>query len=160
LPPIRHSSSRTLGLEYINEIDQSNASYPGYCYPSASYPCADGQQYFGRGPLQISWNFDYALAGQALNLNLLDNPNLVTTNSTVAWDTAIWYWMTWVDGNGYTGHTAMTGSHGFGEAINAINGKIECDAVGFGHQEMQDRSLVYRRFAQLLGVAPGNHLTC
>jgi hypothetical protein len=41
----------TAGLVYINEIDQSQ-----YCDPSSTqYPCAAGQEYYGRGPLQISW---------------------------------------------------------------------------------------------------------
>lgn len=40
------------GLYYITEIDQSNS----YCDSTdTQYPCAPGQKYFGRGPLQLSW---------------------------------------------------------------------------------------------------------
>jgi hypothetical protein len=40
------------GLFYVEEIDQSF----NYCdNTSIQYPCAPGQKYFGRGPLQLSW---------------------------------------------------------------------------------------------------------
>ncbi len=31
-------------------------------------PCAPGKTYHGRGPMQLSWNYDYAPAGVALRL--------------------------------------------------------------------------------------------
>ncbi|HEY3869433.1 MAG TPA: glycoside hydrolase family 19 protein, partial [Actinocrinis sp.] len=52
----------TGGLVYVNEIDQSG----DYC-ASESYGCPAGTYaYYGRGPLQISWNFNYEAAGQAI----------------------------------------------------------------------------------------------
>ena len=70
-------SHETGGLVYINEIDQSG----NYC-ASEPYGCPAGSnQYFGRGPLQISWNFNYYAAGNALGIDLLDNPNLVSTDA-------------------------------------------------------------------------------
>ena len=68
----------TGGLVYINEIDQSG----DYCDTSESYGCPAGTYaYYGRGPLQISWNFNYEAAGNALGVDLLDNPNLVSTDA-------------------------------------------------------------------------------
>ena len=52
-------------LVYIEQI----AKGP-YCQDSAKYPCAPGQQYYGRGPIQISWNYNYGAAGDALGVNL------------------------------------------------------------------------------------------
>lgn len=26
-----------------------------YCSPNPTYPCAPGKQYYGRGPMQLSW---------------------------------------------------------------------------------------------------------
>jgi len=26
-----------------------------YCAPNPNYPCAPGQEYYGRGPIQLSW---------------------------------------------------------------------------------------------------------
>jgi len=51
-----------------------------------------GQYYYGRGCLQLSWDCNYAGAGTALGVDLLSNPNLVATNNTLAWASALWFW--------------------------------------------------------------------
>ena len=143
----------TGGLVYINEIDQSG----DYC-ASESYGCPAGTYaYYGRGPLQISWNFNYEAAGQAIGQDLLDNPDLVATNSTISWETALWYWMTSTGGGSVTSHEAMVTGAGFGDTIRAIN-DIECN--GGDTAEMQDRVNDYESFTSILGVSPGSNLTC
>jgi predicted chitinase/chitodextrinase len=143
----------TGGLVYINEIDQSG----DYC-ASESYGCPAGTYaYYGRGPLQISWNFNYEAAGQSIGQDLLDNPNLVSTNAAISWETALWYWMTQNGGGSMSSHTAMVDSAGFGDTIRSIN-DIECN--GGATAEMQDRVNDYESFASILGVSPGSNLTC
>ncbi|GMP64033.1 hypothetical protein CsSME_00025479 [Camellia sinensis var. sinensis] len=34
------------------------------------WPCAPGQQYYGRSPIQLSYNYNYGQAGEALELDL------------------------------------------------------------------------------------------
>ena len=144
----------TGGLVYINEIDQSG----NYC-ASESYGCPAGTySYYGRGPLQISWNFNYYAAGNAIGQDLLDNPNLVSTNAAISWETALWYWMTQSGPGTMTAHNAMVNSAGFGQTIWAINGSVECN--GANTAEMQDRVNDYQAFTAILGVTPGNNLTC
>ena len=144
----------TGSLQYVSEIDQAV-----YCdSTNTQYPCASGQEYYGRGPLQISWNFNYGAAGAALGQPLLANPGLVASSSSISWSTGIWYWMTQVGPGTMTGHTAMTTSAGFGQAIRSINGSVECN--GNNVSEMQDRVSRYQTAAQVLGVTPGNNLTC
>ena len=144
----------TGGLVYINEIDQSG----DYC-ASESYGCPAGTTaYYGRGPLQISWNFNYEAAGQAIGQDLLDNPNLVSTDAAVSWETALWYWMTQTGPGTMTGHNAMVNGAGFGQTIWAINGSVECN--GGNTAEMQDRVNDYQSFTSILGVSPGSNLTC
>ncbi|MGR9712597.1 chitinase, partial [Escherichia coli] len=48
------------------------------------YPCAPGKGYFGRGPIQLSWNYNYGACGQSLSLDLLRQPELVGSNPKVA----------------------------------------------------------------------------
>ncbi|EAS07903.1 class I chitinase (macronuclear) [Tetrahymena thermophila SB210] len=56
----------------------------------------DLKQYFGRGPLQLSWNYNYGPFSQYYfqDDRLLSNPNILTTNQTYCWASAIWFWMT------------------------------------------------------------------
>ncbi|WP_030441790.1 glycoside hydrolase family 19 protein [Actinoplanes subtropicus] len=146
----------TGGLVYIDEINQAN--WPTYCDWSQPYGCPAGQSaYHGRGPIQLSWNFNYYAAGNALGVDLLDNPNLVATDAAISWETGIWYWMTGTGNAGTTSHNAMVNGQGFGTTIRAING-IECN--GGNTAEMQDRVNLYTRFAGILGVPTGGNLTC
>jgi predicted chitinase len=151
LANIDHESG---GLRYVREINQAN--WNSYC---SSGNCG-GRQYYGRGPMQLSWDYNYQTAGSALGIDLYFNPDLVATDSAVAWKTAIWYWMTQRAAAPRTPHDAMVSGAGFGETIRAINGGIECNASGLGNQQMQARVAKYRQFTQLLGVPPGNNLTC
>ncbi|NEA52682.1 chitinase [Streptomyces sp. SID13666] len=147
----------TGGLVYI--VEQNTANYPHYCDASQSYGCPAGQAaYYGRGPIQLSWNFNYKAAGDALGIDLLHNPNLVQNDSSVAWKTGLWYWNTQSGPGTMTPHNAMVNGAGFGETIRSINGSIECN--GGNPAQVQSRIDAYQRFVQILGVPAGNNLSC
>lgn len=142
----------TGGLVYV--VEQNTANYPTYCDWSQSYGCPAGQAaYYGRGPIQLSWNFNYKAAGDALGIDLLHNPNLVQNDSAVAWKTGLWYWNTQSGPGSMTPHNAMVNQAGFGQTIRSINGSLECD--GRNPAQVQSRVDAYQRFAQILGVSPG-----
>ncbi|MGW7097911.1 glycoside hydrolase family 19 protein [Streptomyces sp. NPDC054838] len=150
-------SHETGGLVYI--VEQNTANYPHYCDASQPYGCPAGQAaYYGRGPIQLSWNFNYKAAGDALGINLLANPYLVEQDPAVAMKTALWYWNTQNGPGTMTAHTAMVGGAGFGETIRSINGSLECN--GGNPAQVQSRVNAYQSFTQVLGVTPGDHLTC
>ncbi|MFF2525104.1 glycoside hydrolase family 19 protein [Streptomyces liangshanensis] len=147
----------TGGLVYVTEINQAN--YPHYCDPNQPYGCPAGQAaYYGRGPIQLSWNFNYKAAGDALGIDLLNNPWLVQNDSAVAWKTGLWYWNTQSGPGTMTPHNAMVNGAGFGQTIRSINGSLECD--GRNPAQVQSRVDAYNRFTQILGVAPGANLYC
>ncbi|MFI9722063.1 glycoside hydrolase family 19 protein [Streptomyces sp. NPDC052396] len=147
----------TGGLVYV--VEQNTANYPHYCDWNQPYGCPAGQSaYYGRGPLQISWNFNYKAAGDALGIDLLNNPYLVQNDAAVSWKTALWYWNTQRGPGSMTPHEAMVNGRGFGETIRSINGAVECD--GRNPAQVQSRVTNYQRFTQLLGVAPGGSLYC
>jgi chitinase len=147
----------TGGLVYI--VEQNTANYPHYCDTSQSYGCPAGNaMYYGRGPIQLSWNFNYKAAGDALGINLLNNPNLVQTDSAIAWKTGLWYWNTQSGPGTMTPHNAMVNSRGFGETIRSINGSIECN--GGNPAQVQSRVDAYQRFVQILGTTAGSNLYC
>ncbi|WP_420477046.1 chitinase [Noviherbaspirillum sp. ST9] len=157
LAQVMHESG---GLRYVTELNQAN--WPLYCLASVQYPCAPGKQYYGRGPLQISWNYNYATAGAAFGVDLLNNPDLVETDAATAWKTALWFWMTSVGAGTMTGHAAMVNNAGFGETTRSINGALECGkaAGSDGYLKMQMRVTYYLDIARLLGVDAGGNLTC
>ncbi|MFD7476957.1 glycoside hydrolase family 19 protein [Streptomyces sp. NPDC059837] len=150
-------SHETGGLVYV--VEQNTANYPTYCDWSQSYGCPAGQSaYYGRGPIQLSWNFNYKAAGDALGIDLLDNPWLVQNDASVAWKTGLWYWNTQTGPGTMTPHNAMVNTAGFGQTIRSINGSLECD--GRNPAQVQSRVDAYQRFTTILGVSPGANLYC
>lgn len=153
---------------YCYTQEQGN---PGaYCSPSAQWPCAAGKKYYGRGPIQISYNYNYGQAGKAIGANLLANPDLVATDPVVSFKTAFWFWMT-AQSPKPSCHAVITGNWkpsgtdtaagrvaGYGLITNIINGGIEC---GKGpNAKVQDRIGFYKRYCDILKVGYGDHLDC
>ncbi len=154
LANVNHESG---GLVYI--VEQNTANYPTYCDWARSYGCPAGQAaYYGRGPIQLSWNFNYKAAGDSLGIDLLNNPWQVEQNAAVAWKTALWYWNTQTGPGTMTPHNAMVNGAGFGETIRSINGTRECN--GGNPAQVQSRVNSYTQFAGLLGVPTGANLYC
>ena len=150
---LANANHETGGLVHVTEIDKSrNMCGAGVGCPAGPYA------YYGRGPIQLSWNFNYNAAGQALGLPLLNEPHRVEQSASVAWQTAIWYWTTQNGPGSMTAHAAMVNSRGFGETIRSINGSLECNGGNPG--QVQSRVNAYVRFTGILGVAPGGNLSC
>jgi len=139
----------TIGFCYIEEIQKDD-----YCDSNnTQYPCAAGKQYYGRGPIQLSWNFNYGPAGSYLGVDLLNNPETVAQDALIAWKTALWYWNVNSDC-----HSAITSGQGFGATIQAINGALECN--GGNTDEVNDRVSYYTKYCSQFGVDPGSNLSC
>ncbi|WP_326946120.1 MULTISPECIES: chitinase [unclassified Amycolatopsis] len=147
----------TGGLVYV--VEQNTANYPHYCDTSQSYGCPAGTAaYYGRGPIQLSWNFNYKAAGDSLGIDLLNNPYLVEQDAAVAWKTGLWYWNTQTGPGTMTPHDAMVNQRGFGETIRSINGSIECN--GGNPAQVQSRVDKYTQITGILGVPTGDNLSC
>lgn len=144
-----HVNHETIKFCYINEI---NGPSKNYCDPtSTQYPCAAGKGYYGRGPLQISWNYNYGGAGQSLGFDGLNDPDAVARSPVLAFQAALWFWMNSV-------HEAIVSGQGFGATIRAINGALECN--GKNPNAVNNRVAYYEQFCQQFGVDPGSNLTC
>ncbi|MFF5919209.1 glycoside hydrolase family 19 protein [Streptomyces flavochromogenes] len=150
-------SHETGGLVHI--VEQNTANYPHYCDAGQPYGCPAGQAaYYGRGPIQLSWNFNYKAAGDALGIDLLNNPWRVEQDPAVAMMTGLWYWNTQSGPGTMTAHNAMVNGAGFGQTIWAINGSLECN--GRNPAQVQSRVTKYQQFTQILGVPAGSNLSC
>ena len=120
-----------------------------------------------------SWTFishyNYGQAGKAIGADLIDNPDLVVTNPTISFKTAIWFWMT-PQANKPSSHDVIIGNWrpsaadtsasrvpGYGVVTNIINGGLEC---GHGSDNrVADRIGFYKRYCDI-GSKPGNNLDC
>nr|AHY24795.1 endochitinase [Triticum aestivum] len=151
-------------------FNQERGAASDYCSPNSQWPCAPGKKYFGRGPIQISYNYNYGPAGRAIGTDLLNNPDLVATNATVSFKTALWFWMT-PQSPKPSSHDVITGRWspsgadqaagrvpGYGVITNIINGGLECGRGQDGR--VADRIGFYKRYCDLLGVSYGDNLDC
>ncbi|TMW57799.1 hypothetical protein Poli38472_014402 [Pythium oligandrum] len=135
-------------------------SYPvtQYCNPS-QVPCAPGKRYHGRGPMQLSWNYNYNAAGRALGIDLLNNPDLVSSDKSITWQTALWYWMT-PQKAGRIIHDVVTRDDGFAQSTDIINGGMECGpSAPYKYKELQ-RIEYYKRICSVFGVQPVARVSC
>ncbi|MFJ3281207.1 glycoside hydrolase family 19 protein [Streptomyces halstedii] len=154
---LTHADFESVGLRYVKEINEAN--YGRKCDDTQPYGCPAGREaYYGRGPIMFSWNFNYKAAGDALGLDLLNDPWLVERDPSVAWQTALWYWNTQNGPGVMTSHEAMVGGAGFGQTIRSLNGALECD--GGNPESVASRVERYERITGIIGTAPGSGLTC
>lgn len=162
------------GLCYNREMSPSQS----YCDESykIDYPCAPGAEYYGRGALPIYWNYNYGATGQALNVDLLNHPEYVEQNATLAFMTAIWRWMTPIKKNQPSAHDIFVGNWKptkndtlakrgptFGTTMNVLYGDYTC---GQGDIDAMNNIIThYLYYLDLMGVGreeAGSHddFTC
>jgi predicted chitinase len=154
LANVNHETGALVYVEEIAKGDYTDWGSSG-CAPEA------GKRYYGRGPIQLSWNYNYCAASRSIFGDqevLRRDPDRVAREAWVAWATGIWYWMTSTGPGTMTCHDAMANDRGFGETIRSINGSLECG--GRNPTQVNSRIDAYRRFCSMLGVDPGGNLTC
>ncbi|XP_059065779.1 cysteine-rich receptor-like protein kinase 10 [Cryptomeria japonica] len=132
---------------YINAI-HSDLDYCDETY--TTYPCTEGESYRGRGPIQLTWNFNYGAARDYFNLDLLDKPELVSTNSTISFQTALWFWMINSDC-----HTHIVSGEGFLETVKELG-----NSGGNCPEDIASRAKYYKTYCEQLGVDPGPNVEC
>jgi hypothetical protein len=150
-------------------IHESNTSLP-YTAANDTYPAVAGKKYYGRGPMQLSYNGNYGYASDCIfgdKKMLLNNPGLVETDPVIAFKTAIYFWMT-PQTYKPSAHDVMIGkwqpnatdkaagrTPGFGMTINIVNGEVECNK-GENIFSMNDRIGFYQYFLKTLGASDAN----
>lgn len=135
---LAHAVWETVGFIYTKEVycqtnlqDCANA-YPNY---QGGLP---GKVYYGRGMMQLTWDYNYKAASAYLygDDRLLQNPDIVGEDPEVGWATAAYYW--WAN--------VHTRSDTFGSTLKAINGFLECEGGSHG----QNRYLRFMHYKDIL----------
>jgi hypothetical protein len=103
--------------------------------------------------------------------DILSNPDLVASDATISFKTALWFWTTasnpkpschdvMVDNwSPSSSDTAAGRTAGFGVTIDIINGGVEC-GTGTASAGATNRVAYYKDFCSQLGVDPGPNLDC
>ena len=132
------------GLYFVHEVGYTSANSAGaYSQAHAEYPPNPAKGYYGRGPIQLSWNYNYGQLSKFLYNNknvLLNNPDSVQRNGVLAFQSALWFWMMpqcpkpschqvmhnlWTpDSTEYSAPKMY--QKGFAHTNNIINGGLEC----------------------------------
>ncbi|KAJ6429648.1 hypothetical protein OIU84_021116 [Salix udensis] len=118
------------GLCYDKEMSPSKL----YCddYYEYAYPCTPGVSSWQR-------NYNYGKTGEALKIDLLNHPEFIENNATLAFQAAIWKWMTPGKKHQPSAHDAFVGIWkptkndtlakrvpGFGTTMNVLYGDEAC----------------------------------
>jgi hypothetical protein len=152
------------GNTSLGYVDAGNQLYPPY--PNKSY--------HGRGPIQISYNYNYGQVSEFLYGDksvLLQAPEKVLSAGDVAFMTAIWFWM-YPQYPKPSCHDVMCGTweptaadiaagrdrSRFGETINVINGGLECGQAG--NTSAANRIGHYQWFADILQTTIESNCDC
>lgn len=132
------------GLYFVHEVGYTAANSAGaYSQAHAEYPPNPAKGYYGRGPIQLSWNYNYGQLSKFLFNDknvLLNNPDSVQRNGVLAFQSALWFWMMpqcpkpschqvmhnlWTpDSTEYSAPKMY--QKGFAHTNNIINGGLEC----------------------------------
>ncbi len=83
------------GLLWIEELPNKDGVINTYHAQNSQYPPVDGASYHGRGPIQLTWNYNYGALSEFLfgdkNI-LLNRPDLISQSGTLAFMSALWFW--------------------------------------------------------------------
>ncbi|KAI8023878.1 Endochitinase B [Camellia lanceoleosa] len=110
--------------------------------------------------------------GEALGLDLLNNPDLVETDPVISFRTTLWFWMT-TQSPKPSCHDVIIGNltpmqddkdagrvPGYGAITNIINGGLEC---GHGQDtRVEDHIGFYKRYCsdEIFDASTGDNLDC
>lgn len=137
------------------------------------FPPVINQSYHGRGPMQLSWNYNYAQFSEFYYHNpftLLHDPSILAKDAVVSFASAIWFWVTpqfpkpscseimlgkWVPEKKDSIALRLPG---FGAVANIINGGIECGTKV--SPKAAYRLAYYMYFCKYFNVDPGENCSC
>ncbi len=162
------------GLCFVEEGGATPVT-TSYCSATTAYPCNAAVSYHGRGPLQISYNFNYEPAGAAVGFDGLNNPMAVSSNAVTSWEASLWFWTTatttkpschnvisgaWVPSASDTTAGRVSGTYGM--VTNIINGGVL--GCGNGQEPRTAYELekigYYEHYCDVLGVTYGTGTDC
>jgi hypothetical protein len=152
-----------------NIAGRTGANMDAFVDPASAklFPGTPGKRYYGRGPIMLSWNFNYGLFSSIIYGDksvLLDNPEIVAADGKIGYMTAILFWMT-PQAPKPSAHDVMVSrwkpnaqekslgldSPGFGITIMVLNG-LEANLGETEGSPVQRRAGHYRDITKRMGI--------
>ena len=138
---VAHTIWESGAYQFTVEQNQSNWYKYQTCDWRTGSVATNGQLFYGRGYIQLSWCVNYKAYGQARMVNgdpdfFYNNPDVVA--GKYAWDSADWVFQA----------TVTDDSGQFGLTTQAINGNIECP----GSTLAQNRYEIFDALAKQVGM--------
>jgi len=166
---------RCADLNGVSKNDPT-CDYKSSNWSATAWPNNSAKQYFGRGPVQLSWNYNYGAFSNILveseynsKMYLLNDPDAVVQDGYVAFASAMWFYMTPQSpkpsmhdvatcyfepssGDVNAGIKKYNNLNGFGITTNIINGGLECgqSVESYGSQRRAD---YYMAWTDYFGLA-------
>lgn len=119
-------------------------------------------------------NYNYGVIGEAIKIDLLNHPEYLEQNATIAFQAAMWRWMTPMKKKQPSAHDVFVGNWkptkndtlnkrlpGFGATMNILYGDLVC-GKGFP-DDMNTIISHYQYYLDLMGVGrdySGDNLDC
>lgn len=159
-------SDNLTGLYFNEEVGFIGSSAIGYVQEGGTnYKPVPGKSYHGRGPIQLSYNYNYGLCSDVLygdSSILLNDPDMLERDGVLGFMTGIWFWMT-PQPPKPSCHQVITGiwepkagganaeyNGNFGLTIIIINNEAGQSETGTG--AVARRARYYRLFAAKMGA--------
>lgn len=159
-------SDNLTGLYFNEEVGFIGSSAIGYVQEGGTnYKPVPGKSYHGRGPIQLSYNYNYGLCSDVLfgdSSILLNDPDMLERDGVLGLMTGIWFWMT-PQPPKPSCHQVITGiwepkagganaeyNGNFGLTIIIINNEAGQSETGTG--AVARRARYYRLFAGKMGA--------
>ncbi len=165
---LAHISQETGELRYREQLTVKH----NYAVQHKDYPPVEGKDYHGRGPIQLSYNYNYGQFSKDYfgdKLVLLQDPDRLTNDAVISFASAIWFWMT-PQSPKPSCHQAIIGTFvpsandisakrlpGFGLTLNIINAP-QCGCSPSEH--VQNRYNYYAQYCRMFGIPMGENATC
>lgn len=114
------------GWQYDPSVNPAAAKRLGNLYKG------DGPKYKGRGFIHLTGRWNYTECGKAIGADLVNHPELVETNTTIAGQSALWFWNKFIrpnykanDIHGVSVRVNGTNPNGLSARITAFNEYIK-----------------------------------
>ena len=142
-----------------------------YSQSHAEFPPNANVGYYGRGPIQLSWNYNYGQFSKFIYNDkniLLNYPDSIQENGVLAFKSAIWFWMMpqcpkpschqvmhdqWLHDSAYSANRMYY--KGFAHTNNIINGGLECrtNSSSAFTEKVGLRSELYKYYLGIMGFS-------